>query len=98
MCNLAAPIHKYIHILPHIHIGTCSQQVVAKEREEQINRSREAYRRAASEASMLYFVLTRLRSVNPMYQYSLDSFITFVHKVSSRCRCLRTTANVESLR
>ncbi|KAL8434818.1 hypothetical protein ACSSS7_002955 [Eimeria intestinalis] len=77
------------------------QQAAAKQREEQINKSREAYRKAASEASMLYFVLTRLRSINPMYQYSLDSFTTFVNKaiektkpcdtIQERCEELVTT-------
>ncbi|XP_026191394.1 dynein beta chain, ciliary [Cyclospora cayetanensis] len=66
------------------------QQAAAKEREEQINRNREAYRRAASEASMLYFVLTRLRSINPMYQYSLDSFTTFVQKAIEKAQPCET--------
>merc|ERR1712216_215296 len=29
---------------------------------------------------MLYFMLTKLSSVNPMYQYSLDAYIQFFYK------------------
>ncbi|CDJ59731.1 dynein beta chain, flagellar outer arm, putative [Eimeria maxima] len=80
------------------------QQAMAKEREEQINRSREAYRSSANEASLLYFVLTRLRSINPMYQYSLDSFITFVYKAIDKTkacdtiqeRCVELTTSIRT--
>ncbi|CDI82066.1 dynein beta chain, flagellar outer arm, putative, partial [Eimeria acervulina] len=80
------------------------QQAMAKEREEQINRSREAYRTSANEASLLYFVLTRLRSINPMYQYSLDSFITFVYKAIDKTkvcetiqeRCIELTTSIRT--
>ena len=45
-----------------------------------INTLREQYRPVASEASMLYFMLTTLNAVYPMYQYSLDAFVAFFYK------------------
>ncbi|CBZ52391.1 hypothetical protein NCLIV_021800 [Neospora caninum Liverpool] len=56
------------------------QAVEAKKTEAKINESRETYREAAAEAAMLYFLLTQLWNINPMYQYSLDSFVTFLFK------------------
>ncbi|OXB72391.1 UNVERIFIED_CONTAM: hypothetical protein H355_012863 [Colinus virginianus] len=56
------------------------QAVAAKETEAKINESRDTYRGAASESAMLYFLLTQLWYINPMYQYSLDSFVAFLHK------------------
>ena len=53
---------------------------LGKQTEIEINQSREFYRVVASEASMLYFMLTKLSSVNPMYQYSLDAYIQFFYK------------------
>jgi dynein heavy chain len=48
--------------------------------EKRINELREQYRPVASEASMLYFMLTTLNSVYAMYQYSLDAFVAFFYK------------------
>lgn len=36
--------------------------------------AREVYRPVAAEASLMYFMLLKLSSVDFMYQYSLDSF------------------------
>eukprot|EP00744_Colponema_vietnamica_P000937 GILI01001621.1.p1 GENE.GILI01001621.1~~GILI01001621.1.p1 ORF type:complete len:2798 (-),score=990.63 GILI01001621.1:124-7776(-) len=56
------------------------QAAQARETEIQINQSREVYRRVAAEGAMLYFLLIQLCVINHMYQYSLDSFITFFNK------------------
>lgn len=45
-----------------------------------INKSREIYRPVATEGSMLYFLLIQLCIVDHMYQYSLESFVTFLFK------------------
>lgn len=61
--------------------------MAAKGTEAKINESRETYREASAEAAMLYFLLTQLCNINPMYQFSLDSFVTFLYKVTfSRLR------------
>jgi len=56
------------------------QQAEAKETEIKINFLREVYRRVAAEGAMLYFLLITLCIVDHMYQYSLESFVTFFFK------------------
>jgi dynein heavy chain len=56
-----------------------------KKTEIDINFAREMYRTVASEGAMLYFLLTKLCAIDHMYQYSLDSFVTFFYKSISRC-------------
>lgn len=43
----------------------------AKVTEVQINVARENYRPAAERASLLYFILSDLNKINPIYQFSL---------------------------
>ena len=43
---------------------------------QEINTHREAYRRVASRAALLYFILVDLAKIDHMYQFSLASFIT----------------------
>ena len=45
-----------------------------------INEAREVFRPAASEAAMLYFLVTQLHAIDHMYQYSLDAFSKFFNK------------------
>ncbi len=56
------------------------QQLIAKDTEVTINILREVYRRVAAEGAMLYFLLITLCVVDHMYQYSLESFVTFFFK------------------
>ncbi|NXP09467.1 DYH17 protein, partial [Thinocorus orbignyianus] len=48
----------------------------AKITEVQINEARENYRPAAERASLLYFILSDLNKINPIYQFSLKAFNT----------------------
>ncbi|VDN97799.1 unnamed protein product [Rodentolepis nana] len=48
--------------------------VQAKVTEEQINTAREIYRPACVRAAMLYFIISDLSKINPMYQFSLKAF------------------------
>lgn len=43
----------------------------AKVTEGEINIARENYRPAAERASLLYFILSDLNKINPIYQFSL---------------------------
>jgi dynein heavy chain len=56
------------------------QVKLAVETEVMINTSREEYRPVAAEGSMIFFLIIQLCIVQHMYQYSLDSFVTFLFK------------------
>jgi len=47
---------------------------IAEETDVKIDAAREGYRPVATRASLLYFVLNDLASVDPMYQFSLDAY------------------------
>merc|ERR1711871_205573 len=55
-----------------------------KKTEIEINTAREVYRPVASEGAMLYFLLTALCNIDHMYQYSLDSYVTYFFKAIER--------------
>merc|ERR1719181_1248733 len=57
-----------------------AQVKLAQETEVMINTSREEYRPVAAEGSMIFFLIIQLCIVEHMYQYSLDSFVTFLFK------------------
>ncbi|NXT54658.1 DYH17 protein, partial [Pluvianellus socialis] len=56
----------------------------AKTTEVQINVARENYRPAAERASLLYFILSDLNKINPIYQFSLKAFNTVFEKAIQR--------------
>lgn len=65
----------------------------------EVEKARESYRPQATEGAMLYFTLTKLCSIDHMYQYSLDSFIFFFKKsISNAEQKTKLSERVESLR
>ncbi|NWU85052.1 DYH17 protein, partial [Onychorhynchus coronatus] len=56
----------------------------AKVTEVQINVARENYRPAAERASLLYFILSDLGKINPIYQFSLKAFNGVFEKAIQR--------------
>uniref|UniRef100_A0A4W3JPZ5 Dynein axonemal heavy chain 11 n=1 Tax=Callorhinchus milii TaxID=7868 RepID=A0A4W3JPZ5_CALMI len=56
----------------------------AKENELKINEAREHYRPAAARASVLYFIVSDLSRINPIYQFSLKAFNIVFHKAIER--------------
>ena len=54
--------------------------IEGRKTEVDINLAREIYRPVASEGAMLYFLLTKLCAIEHMYQYSLDSFVSYFFK------------------
>uniref|UniRef100_A0A8C5IYP6 Dynein axonemal heavy chain 17 n=1 Tax=Junco hyemalis TaxID=40217 RepID=A0A8C5IYP6_JUNHY len=56
----------------------------AKVTEVQINVARENYRPAAERASLLYFILSDLCKINPIYQFSLKAFNGVFEKAIER--------------
>ncbi|XP_054638441.1 dynein axonemal heavy chain 11 isoform X2 [Dunckerocampus dactyliophorus] len=61
--------------------------VEARENETKINEAREIYRPAAERASLLFFIINDLNKINPMYQFSLKSFISVFIKAMEFARC-----------
>ncbi|XP_077576473.1 dynein axonemal heavy chain 11 [Stigmatopora nigra] len=61
--------------------------VEARENETKINEAREIYRPAAERASLLFFIINDLNKINPMYQFSLKSFITVFSKAMECAEC-----------
>ena len=51
------------------------QLVVSEQTEKRIDIARDGYRSSAQRASILFFVLTDMASIDPMYQFSLDAYI-----------------------
>ncbi|XP_063786889.1 dynein axonemal heavy chain 2 [Pseudophryne corroboree] len=64
----------------------------SEETEEMIDLAREAYRPCAQRASLLFFVLNDLGRIDPMYQFSLDSYIDLFHLSIDRSK---RSANLE---
>ncbi|KAG8443036.1 hypothetical protein GDO86_011741 [Hymenochirus boettgeri] len=60
--------------------------VEAKENEIKINEAREHYRPAAARASLLYFIMSDLSKINPIYQFSLKAFNVVFHKAIERAK------------
>ncbi|KAJ3375748.1 Dynein heavy chain 2, axonemal [Allomyces arbusculus] len=56
------------------------QLIVSQQTEAEIDVAREQYRPSAARASVLYFVLNDLSSVDPMYQFSLESYVELFEK------------------
>lgn len=52
--------------------------------QNEIKQARELCRPQAAEGAMLYSLLTKLSAIDHMYQYSLDSFMTFFEKSIAR--------------
>lgn len=62
------------------------QLKVAEETEQRIDLAREAYRSSAVRAAILYFVLDDLSRIDPMYQFSLDSYVDLFRQSISQSR------------
>ncbi|XP_049878702.1 dynein beta chain, ciliary [Pectinophora gossypiella] len=56
----------------------------AKVTSHQIDQAREFYRPAAARASLLYFILNDLNTINPIYQFSLKAFSVVFQKAISK--------------
>jgi dynein heavy chain len=64
--------------LTSIAIG--ERMVEAEETAKMINENRENYRVVARRGSVLYFVVSDLALIDPMYQYSLEYFSRIFNK------------------
>ena len=50
--------------------------LVAEETEKEIDSAREGYRPCSRRAALLFFVLNDMSLIDPMYQFSLDAYIS----------------------
>ncbi|KAI8894261.1 dynein heavy chain and region D6 of dynein motor-domain-containing protein [Globomyces pollinis-pini] len=62
------------------------QLLISEQTEKRIDVAREAYRPAAQRASILYFVLNDMSTVDPMYQFSLEAYIEIFDKSISKAK------------
>lgn len=53
---------------------------IAKVTEARINETSENYRPAANRGALFYFLLSDLPKIHSFYKYSLDSFVTVIHR------------------
>lgn len=61
------------------------KQKVAEETEKKIEQSRAGYRPVAVHGSILFFSITDLPNIDPMYQYSLIWFVNlFINSINER--------------
>lgn len=66
----------------HLSANISEKLKSAAETEKKIDTAREGYRTVANRASSLFFVLSDLAYVDPMYQFSLDAYTTlFSHSL-----------------
>ncbi|EFA11309.2 dynein beta chain, ciliary [Tribolium castaneum] len=64
----------------------------------QIDQAREHYRPAAARASLLYFILNELNTINPIYQFSLKAFsVVFQKAIAKADPAESVTARVNNL-
>ncbi|EDW38589.1 GL12690 [Drosophila persimilis] len=56
----------------------------AKITSKKIDKAREYYRPAAARASLLYFILNELNTINPIYQFSLKAFSVVFQKAIAK--------------
>lgn len=61
-------------------IAINERMIEAEETAKMINENRENYRVVARRGSVLYFVVSDLALIDPMYQYSLEYFSKLFNK------------------
>ena len=72
--------------------------VVSEETEKQIDLAREEYRPCAHRASILFFVLNDMSHIDPMYEFSLDAYITlFKLSIDKSTKSIKIEERIESL-
>ena len=58
------------------------KQLIATQTEQEIDTARNGYTDVAHHSSMLFFIVSDLANIDPMYQYSLNWFITLFEHVT----------------
>ena len=58
------------------------KQIISTKTESDIDEARNGYKPVASHSAMLFFTISDLANIDPMYQYSLNWFINLFEQVS----------------
>ncbi|XP_053403793.1 dynein axonemal heavy chain 2-like isoform X2 [Mercenaria mercenaria] len=74
------------------------QLQVSEQTEVKIDAAREGYRPAAERASILFFVLNDMGRIDPMYQFSLDSYIDlFIMSIDKSQRSAKLEERIQHM-
>ncbi|KAK2576900.1 hypothetical protein KPH14_005525 [Odynerus spinipes] len=72
--------------------------VTSEETEREIDQAREGYRSCSQRAAILFFVLTDMSLIDPMYQFSLDAYIAlFMLSIDKSAKSLKLNERIENL-
>ncbi|KAI4493969.1 hypothetical protein M0802_009345 [Mischocyttarus mexicanus] len=75
-----------------------SRVIEARGTSKEIDAARELYRPAAARASLLYFILNDLNTINPIYQFSLKAFsVVFQNAISKAEPAANVNSRVQNL-
>ncbi|KAF7401616.1 hypothetical protein HZH68_007436 [Vespula germanica] len=79
-------------------ISIAESLVTSEETEREIDIAREDYRSCSRRASILFFVLTDMSLIDPMYQFSLDSYIAlFMLSIDKSPKSIKLAERIENL-
>ncbi|KAI4493628.1 hypothetical protein M0804_001804 [Polistes exclamans] len=79
-------------------ISIAESLVTSEETEREIDTAREGYRPCSKRASILFFVLTDMSLIDPMYQFSLDAYIAlFMLSIDKSSKSIKLNERIESL-
>lgn len=74
------------------------KQKIASETEQEIDRTRMEYRPVAEHSSILFFCISELANIEPMYQYSLTWFIgLYLHSIGQSAPSEKLTTRIANI-
>lgn len=72
--------------------------IITEQTEKEIDLAREGYRPCAKRASILFFVLTDMSAIDPMYQFSLDAYnALFMLSIDKSSKKAKLIERIDSL-
>lgn len=72
--------------------------IVTEETEKEIDLAREGYRQCSKRAAILFFVLNDMSLIDPMYQFSLETYISlFMISIDRSPKSQKVTKRIEAL-
>lgn len=72
--------------------------IISEKTEKEIDEAREGYRPCSKRAAILFFILTDMSLIDPMYQFSLDAYINlFKVSIEKSARKTKQHERIETL-